>query len=451
MRCASPLRLFVFFVLVVVGLLVGIEQAHAQMSETDRKAAARAAYMEGVALQDAGKPGEALVKFEAAQKVFDAPTHLLRIAECQAQIGKLVEAQETYETLIRKPLGSNPPEAFVAAQKAAEQELPAVRARIPTLRISVKPDASQLPNLQVVVNNGQMPNELLGIARPVNPGTYKLTAQATGWATAGPTEVELRDKDQRAVELTLVRSNAVVVAPVPVAPAPAPYPTPATQQPAPTPAPPPVEAPKPPPGSRSSDTGLLMGVHTGVFIPGGTVVPATTSLTGESTGTRDFKDVARTGGGVGLDLAFRLGRTLLLGGIFDYASLGSPDRAPSDYSAGTLYYAALLGLLANPDKVSFYGDVSLGGRSLSASGSTPAGKAELSASGVELGISMGVMIPAGPIRILPKIGVNYGTFSSSKTCISNVCSSDDIKNGAGHTMVFAGLAVYYHLDLGTKK
>ena len=38
--------------------------------------------------------GEALRRFEAAQSLFDAPTHLLHIAECQALTGKLVEAQE---------------------------------------------------------------------------------------------------------------------------------------------------------------------------------------------------------------------------------------------------------------------------------------------------------------------------------------------------------------------
>ncbi len=436
----------------LIALLVA-DVASAQMSETDRKAAARAAYMEGIALQDASKPAEALVKFEAAQKLYDAPTHLLHIAECQAATGKLVEASETYELLIRKPLGANPPEAFVSAQKSGEQELPPLRARIPTLRISVKPDPSQLPNLQVLVNNVQVPNELLGIARPVNPGTYKLTAAATGWSTPGPTEVELRDRDQKPVELTLVRSAAPIV----VAPAPAPYGNPQQPQPQPTTPPPGGTPAQPaPPKTGSSDTGILMGIHGGVYVPGGDVVSTTlatpTTVFGTTTRSTEFKDVARTGGGVGLDLMFRLGRTLLLGGMFDYASLGAPDgaRAP-DYSASTLYYAAVLGLLANPDKVSFYGDVSLGYRTLSLSETDASGKTTASFGGLELGLSMGVMIPAGPMRILPKVGLNYGTFGSAEFCPGGVCREVPITDAAGHTMVFAGLGVFYHLDLGKKK
>ena len=83
----------------VACLLALTTTAAAQMSEGEKKAAARAAYTEGVDLQEKGKPAEALSRFEAAQKLYDAPTHLVRIAECQALTGKWVEASETYETL----------------------------------------------------------------------------------------------------------------------------------------------------------------------------------------------------------------------------------------------------------------------------------------------------------------------------------------------------------------
>ena len=84
---------------VLAALLFVTTSARAQMSDTEKKAAARAAYQEGVKLQDEGKASEALVRFESAQKLFSAPTHLLHIAECQALTGRLVEASETYETL----------------------------------------------------------------------------------------------------------------------------------------------------------------------------------------------------------------------------------------------------------------------------------------------------------------------------------------------------------------
>ena len=78
--------------------------AQAQMSETEKKAAARSAYTEGVQLEESGKFAEALARFEAAQKLFDAPTHQLHIVRCQAKTGRLVEASEHYEALTRRSL-----------------------------------------------------------------------------------------------------------------------------------------------------------------------------------------------------------------------------------------------------------------------------------------------------------------------------------------------------------
>src|SRR5690606_21913284 len=119
---------------------------------TERKATARAAYQEGIQLQDAGKHAEALARFEAAQALFDAPTHQLHIAETQALTGKLVEASETYETLIRRQLPPGSPEAFVQAQQQAQAELGPLRQRIPTMRLSVTPPPAELRDLEVMVN-----------------------------------------------------------------------------------------------------------------------------------------------------------------------------------------------------------------------------------------------------------------------------------------------------------
>ena len=173
------------------------------MSDTEKKAAARAAYQEGAKLQDEGKFAEALSRFELAQTLYDAPTHLLHIAECQGRTGRLIEASESYEVLARRVLPSGSPEAFIHAQHQGRAELTALRARIPTLRLTIKPEASRLERLTVNVNGVAMPNELLGIARPLNPGVYRISAQAAGWATASSVDVPLAEKEQKSVELVL--------------------------------------------------------------------------------------------------------------------------------------------------------------------------------------------------------------------------------------------------------
>jgi PEGA domain-containing protein len=175
-----------------------------EMSESERKATARAAYVEGVQLQDKRDHAGALARFETAQRLFTAPTHLQHIAQCQLALGKLVEAQETYESLARTKLGPTPSEAFREAQEEARKELPRLRSRIPTLRIDLAPPAGSLPDLVVKVNGGALPNEVLGLARPVNPGPYKISASAPGYASA-TAEVDVKEGASRTVDMKLSR------------------------------------------------------------------------------------------------------------------------------------------------------------------------------------------------------------------------------------------------------
>src|SRR5580700_5202438 len=133
----------------VAALLVTARVAHAQgVSDADR-AAARELYVQGVELQQAGKFAEALDRFNRAQAVFSAPTHLLHIAECDASIGRLVESAETYRTLVRTPLPPSAPQAFVQAQQQAGVELTQVEPRLPSIRLLVHPENVQGLTIQI--------------------------------------------------------------------------------------------------------------------------------------------------------------------------------------------------------------------------------------------------------------------------------------------------------------
>lgn len=174
------------------------------MSESERKATARAAYMEGVKLQESGNCPEALPRFETAQKLFSAPTHLLRIGQCQAATGKLVEASETYETLVHMQLAKDAPDAFRSAQEDGRTQLTQMKPRIPTLRVQITPPPSSLSSLVVKLNGNAIPNEVLGITRPVNPGKYKVTVWAAGYREATES-VEVVEGAPKAVEVKLVK------------------------------------------------------------------------------------------------------------------------------------------------------------------------------------------------------------------------------------------------------
>ncbi|MBX3216758.1 MAG: hypothetical protein KF850_32285 [Labilithrix sp.] len=417
--------------------------ASAQMSEGEKKAAARAAYTEGVALQDKGNPADALGRFEAAQKLFDAPTHLLHIAQCQALTGKLVEASETYETLTRKPLDKNAPEVFVQAQEQGKADLAQLRPRIPTMRVTVKPEPETLKELQITVNEKQMPAELVGIARPVNPGAYKLTASATGWGTAAPVDVDIKEKETRTVELVLqegATGGAVVVGPAGDG------------------VPPPYEQPTPKASPESpSTTGLLLGLRPGVFLPVGDVTKGV-----------KFDSVATAGPGAGIDVIGRVARIFLVGGTLELAALGAPD--PSAFPPGTkadvgttsIYAGVLAGIMPNVDRVTFVADAGVGMRFLSRSLTLTTAEGESitadeTYSGLELAVNAGVSIPAGPIRIVPKAGLAFGQFTDrncgiSATTVSTLtgCATNADVATASHAILNLAIGVYYHVDFAKK-
>lgn len=422
--------------------------ASAQLSDAEKKAGARAAFKEGVTYQDSGKPGDALVQFEKAQALYDAPTHLLHIAECQALTGKLVEAVETYTKLVNKSLDKDAPDAFVQAQAQAKAELSALQPRVPTMRILVKPEPRSLQNLQITVNDRQLPGEIVDVARPVNPGAYRLSASANGWGTPTPAQVEVREKDASVVTLTLQKGAvaAVVVTPPqadtssttppPVTSAPAEYDQGVKSKPAP---------------SGPSSAGLLLGAHLQYVAPLGAVKDGTT-----------FKERASGGPGFGIDLVGRVARLLLIGGTLDIAPLGAPSKTeglvPSGstgkFTTTSVYAGLLVGVLPNVDKVSFYGDLGFGMRWLSYSLETQGGtvsKQSEDYNGWELGLNAGLSIPLGPIRAVPKVGIAFGNFTTSTPCVGAACNQQDITgDSAGHTILTAGLTLYYNLDLAKK-
>ena len=171
-----------------------------QLSDAEKKAAARAAFAEGVELQERKDCVNALPKFELAERMYDAPTHLLHIAQCQASTGRFIEAQESYATLAHLTLPAQAPAAFREAQSAGAKELGRLKPRIPTLRLDTTPPAASLKNVVVQINGTQLPPDLLGIARPMNPGRYRVTV-AAGPGRSGTGEVELKEGETKTLEV----------------------------------------------------------------------------------------------------------------------------------------------------------------------------------------------------------------------------------------------------------
>jgi hypothetical protein len=120
------------------------------------------------------------------------------MARAEVELGKLVEAAEHYQLLIRTPLEEDAPDAFKNAVKEGEQELEQLSPRIPSVVISVEPNK----DAEVSVDGRPIPNAALGARMPVNPGTHQLTVEQPGYEPLS-TQFSIAEKESKDLPLTL--------------------------------------------------------------------------------------------------------------------------------------------------------------------------------------------------------------------------------------------------------
>lgn len=209
-------------------LLVLLVPARASaQSEAEKTAAARALALEGVALAEAGDCNGAIDRFSRAEQLFHAPTILLGLGECQCKVGRLVEGTENLNRVARENLGPNPPKAFSDAQEKARQLHAAYLPKVGKLTLKVQ-SPSDAPFV-LSVDGAEVPAALVGVARPIDPGTHEVRAEGQAYQPATQT---VTVGEGQAQELTLVLEllpEAAPVAPPPPVDTPPPPPPPAPE------------------------------------------------------------------------------------------------------------------------------------------------------------------------------------------------------------------------------
>jgi hypothetical protein len=417
-------------------LLFGGRQAGAQVSDSER-AGARELFKEGDALQRAGHFAEALDKFQRAQQVFSAPTNVLRIAECEAALGRLVESAEAYREILRSPLPPGSPPAYQAAVDQAKAELAQVDPRVPKLVVQVQPAGVQSPQMQIDGQN--VPGALLGEPMPLDAGSHKIAVLAPGYAVTEQ-QVELKEHESKTVALTLLPGPQAVAQPSAAAPPPPPPVVGATP-----PEPPPIVAtdlgPSEPLRSR---VGLLFGVHLGFEGVSGKV-PAP-----HASGAVDAGSVASGGVGSGLEGGVRFARQWYVGLAFDYAGFGGVDPTDTNIdlanvthtTASTTRLGVTFAFIANPDRVSFYGELGLAERWFDVHEAVRVmdmPSRELYEGG-EFTLGLGIWIPAGrSFRLLPKFTVGFAPL--------NAKDDSGVSYTANAAFGMLGVAGFYNVDL----
>lgn len=164
------------------------------------KETARGLMNEGRAARDKGDLKAALKAFAAADALMHVPTTGLELARAQQAIGQLVEARDTALRVTRSPEQPGEPAPFKAARDAASTLADDLGARIPSLTVDVKnvPDGV-IP--KVAIDGADVPAEVLGQPRKLNPGHHVITAKA-GTAD-GKQEVDLAEKDSKEIAIEL--------------------------------------------------------------------------------------------------------------------------------------------------------------------------------------------------------------------------------------------------------
>lgn len=197
--------------------------ARAQSDDADpvTRTAARDLALQGSEAFDRGEYSAALDLFQRAAALVRAPTISLMQARSLVQLGRWVEALDTYEAAQHQP-GIDPANpAFSAAIASAADESRALKARLPRLKIEIEGGAPA--DVEVLLDGRKLPSALVGVEIPCDPGEHQLEVRAPKHAPLART-VALSEGTRELVSVPLAVPPP---APVPrAAPAPAPLPPP---------------------------------------------------------------------------------------------------------------------------------------------------------------------------------------------------------------------------------
>jgi tetratricopeptide (TPR) repeat protein len=142
-------------------------------AEPSDPAAARAQLQEGYALKQQGKCAEAIPLFAEAVRLDRQAKALINLADCEAQLGKLVAAQGHLVEARDLARAQGDP-----LKDVAEQRLQAVDKRLPKLVLKLAKQAP--PNTTVSRDGVKLGAVSLGRPLPLDPGAHHVIARFSG-------------------------------------------------------------------------------------------------------------------------------------------------------------------------------------------------------------------------------------------------------------------------------
>lgn len=161
----------------------------------------------------------AVDRFSRADALVHAPTLMIDWARSLVGLGKLVEAQERYEQIVREGIEPKSPKSWQRALSDAGTELNQLKPRLAWITISV----SGAEDAHVTIDDVAVPSAAIGVRRAVNPGSLAVHVEAKGFLSQKKT-LDLREGAEGSLDFKLEPDPAAQEARPVVAPEPAPVP-----------------------------------------------------------------------------------------------------------------------------------------------------------------------------------------------------------------------------------
>jgi hypothetical protein len=156
--------------------LLWAASALADPSAEDR-ATARSLAGEGYQALQTKDYSTAVDRFSRADALVHAPTLMIDWARSLVGLGKLVEAQERYEQIIREGVDAKAPKSWLRALTDATAEVAEIKPRLAWVTITVNGSG----DARVTIDGTAVPPAAIGVRRAVNPGQRMLRVTAPGF------------------------------------------------------------------------------------------------------------------------------------------------------------------------------------------------------------------------------------------------------------------------------
>ena len=207
----------VLWLLFALGVASAPHIASAQAVDDATRAAARNLATEGVQEYQANDFAAASEKLERAYRALHAPSLGLWSARALVKLGRLVEAGERYLEVTRLPISGGDESVQKQAKADAQSELDALTPRIPSVVVQI--EGADAATVNVTIDGASINSALLGVARPIDPGSHELVG--TSGSEQARTSIEVKEGERKPALLRFSGQQAAVnTAPATAAPAP---------------------------------------------------------------------------------------------------------------------------------------------------------------------------------------------------------------------------------------